>query len=52
MGIGVAYVSSLMGTFRIVLTPEFCYHENALNKKVSGFSRFPGIRFSSPHILL
>jgi hypothetical protein len=27
-------------------------HENALNKKVSGFNRLPSIRFSSPHILL
>ncbi len=30
MGIGVAYVSSIMGTFRIVLTPEFMFYETAL----------------------
>ncbi|HWQ20898.1 MAG TPA: heavy metal translocating P-type ATPase [Methanotrichaceae archaeon] len=30
MGIGVAYVSSVMGTFRIILTPEFMFYETAL----------------------
>jgi len=30
MGIGVAYGSSLMGTFEIVLTPEFLFYETAL----------------------
>lgn len=30
MGIGVAYGSSLLGTFRIVLTPEFMFYETAL----------------------
>lgn len=30
MGIGVAYVSSIMGTFGIVLTPEFMFYETAL----------------------
>lgn len=30
MGIGVAYGSSVMGTFRIVLTPEFMFYEAAV----------------------
>jgi P-type Cu+ transporter len=30
MGIGVAFVSSVMGTFNIVLTPEFMFYETAL----------------------
>lgn len=30
MGIGVAFVSSLMGTFRIVLTPQFMFYETAV----------------------
>ena len=30
MGIGVAYVSSIMGTFGIILTPEFMFYETAL----------------------
>jgi Cu+-exporting ATPase len=30
MGIGVAYVSSILGTFRIVLTPEFMFYETAV----------------------
>lgn len=30
MGIGVAYVSSVIGTFNIVLTPEFLFYETAL----------------------
>jgi len=30
MGIGVAFVSSIMGTFGIVLTPEFMFYETAL----------------------
>lgn len=30
MGIGVAYVSSVLGTFNIVLTPEFLFYETAL----------------------
>jgi len=30
MGIGVAYVSSILGTFRIVLTPEFMFYETAI----------------------
>lgn len=30
MGIGVAYISSVMGTFGIVLTPEFMFYETAL----------------------
>ncbi|NYT02784.1 MAG: copper-translocating P-type ATPase [Methanosarcinales archaeon] len=30
MGIGVAYVSSVLGTFRIVLTPDFMFYETAV----------------------
>lgn len=30
MGIGVAFLSSLMGTFRIVLTPQFMFYETAV----------------------
>ncbi len=30
MGIGVAYVSSVLGTFSILLTPEFMFYETAL----------------------
>lgn len=30
MGIGVAYVSSLLGTFKIVLTPDFNFYETAI----------------------
>ncbi|AXV41053.1 heavy metal translocating P-type ATPase [Methanobacterium sp. BAmetb5] len=30
MGIGVAFVSSILGTFDIVLTPEFMFYETAL----------------------
>lgn len=30
MGIGVAFVSSILGTFNIVLTPEFLFYETAL----------------------
>ena len=30
MGIGVAYISSLMGTFGVLLTPEFMYYETAV----------------------
>ncbi|EKQ54790.1 MAG: copper/silver-translocating P-type ATPase [Methanobacterium sp. Maddingley MBC34] len=30
MGIGVAFVSSVLGTFNIVLTPEFMFYETAL----------------------
>ena len=30
MGIGVAYVASILGTFNIVLTPEFMFYETAL----------------------
>lgn len=30
LGIGVAYVSSLLGTFQIVLTPEFMFYDTAL----------------------
>jgi Cu+-exporting ATPase len=30
MGIGVAFVSSVMGTFKIVLTPEFMFYEAAV----------------------
>lgn len=30
MGIGIAYVSSIMGTFHIILTPEFMFYETAL----------------------
>jgi hypothetical protein len=34
------------------ITLAISCHENALNRKVSGFNRLPSIRFSSPHILL
>ncbi|MCR3884680.1 MAG: heavy metal translocating P-type ATPase [Methanothrix sp.] len=30
MGIGVAFISSLMGTFGVLLTPEFMYYETAV----------------------
>lgn len=30
MGIGVAFISSILGTFSIVLTPEFMFYETAL----------------------
>lgn len=30
MGIGVAYVSSVLGTFQIVLTPDFMFYETAV----------------------
>ncbi len=30
MGIGVAFVSSILGTFNILLTPEFMFYETAL----------------------
>jgi Cu+-exporting ATPase len=30
MGIGVAYGSSILGTFRIVLTPDFMFYETAI----------------------
>jgi len=30
LGIGVAYLSSLLGTFNIILTPEFMFYETAL----------------------
>ncbi|MCU0637047.1 MAG: heavy metal translocating P-type ATPase [Methanothrix sp.] len=30
MGIGVAYLSSILGTFRIVLTPDFMFYETAV----------------------
>lgn len=30
MGIGVAFVSSILGTFNLVLTPEFMFYETAL----------------------
>ncbi len=30
MGIGVAYVSSIMGTFGIILTPDFMFYETAV----------------------
>ncbi|MDD1775544.1 MAG: heavy metal translocating P-type ATPase [Methanobacterium sp.] len=30
LGIGVAYISSLLGTFQIVLTPEFMFYDTAL----------------------
>ncbi|GAB4307005.1 MAG: heavy metal translocating P-type ATPase [Methanobacteriaceae archaeon] len=30
MGIGVAFISSLLGTFNIVLTPDFMFYETAL----------------------
>lgn len=30
MGIGVAYASSILGTFRVVLTPDFMFYETAV----------------------
>jgi Cu+-exporting ATPase len=30
MGIGVAYLSSILGTFRVVLTPDFMFYETAV----------------------
>jgi Cu+-exporting ATPase len=30
MGIGVAYASSILGTFGIVLTPDFMFYETAV----------------------
>jgi len=30
LGIGVAFVSSVLGTFRIILTPEFMFYETAV----------------------
>ncbi len=30
MGIGVAYVSSIIGTFNIIMTPEFMFYETAV----------------------
>ncbi|NYT18405.1 MAG: copper-translocating P-type ATPase [Methanobacteriales archaeon] len=30
LGIGVAYLSSVMGTFNLILTPEFMFYETAL----------------------
>jgi len=30
LGIGVAYISSILGTFNIILTPEFMFYETAL----------------------
>jgi Cu+-exporting ATPase len=30
MGIGVAYVASILGTFKIVLTPDFMFYETAV----------------------
>ena len=30
LGIGVAYISSILGTFNMVLTPEFMFYETAL----------------------
>ncbi len=30
MGIGVAFISSVLGTFNIILTPEFLFYETAL----------------------
>ncbi len=30
MGIGVAYISSILGTFHIVLTPDFMFYETAI----------------------
>jgi len=30
LGIGVAFISSIMGTFQVVLTPEFMFYETAL----------------------
>jgi P-type Cu+ transporter len=30
MGIGVAFISSVLGTFNIILTPEFMFYETAL----------------------
>jgi Cu+-exporting ATPase len=30
MGIGVAFVSSLLGTFKVVLTPEFMFYDTAV----------------------
>jgi Cu+-exporting ATPase len=30
MGIGVAFVSSVLGTFSILLTPQFLFYETAL----------------------
>ncbi len=30
MGIGVAFLSSVMGTFRIILTPQFMFYETAV----------------------
>ena len=30
MGIGVAFVSSVLGTFNILLTPQFMFYETAL----------------------
>jgi Cu+-exporting ATPase len=30
LGIGVAYLSSILGTFNIILTPEFMFYETAL----------------------
>ena len=38
MGIGVAFFSSILGTFNVVLTPEFMFYETAL--MLAGFLMF------------
>ena len=38
MGIGVAFISSVLGTFNIILTPEFLFYETAL--MLAGFLMF------------
>lgn len=38
MGIGVAFISSILGTFNVVLTPEFMFYETAL--MLAGFLMF------------
>ncbi|EKF87045.1 heavy metal translocating P-type ATPase [Methanobacterium formicicum] len=38
MGIGVAFISSVLGTFNIILTPEFMFYETAL--MLAGFLMF------------
>ena len=38
MGIGVAFLASVLGTFHIVLTPEFMFYETAL--MLAGFLMF------------
>jgi len=38
MGIGVAFISSILGTFNVVITPEFMFYETAL--MLAGFLMF------------